>query len=134
MAQPPIFRRIVREDLPDAPDWVDIFIVSLNQFFDSVRLALSRNLTFAQNHDMQTKTFQITAGAAATDNTYDFAISMKKKVEGLILGKVEQVANNYAPLTSVPWINWHQESTSLIIDSILGLTNGVTYNITVTLY
>jgi len=134
MAKPPIFRRIIREDLPDAPDWVDIFIYSLNQFFDTVRLAMSRNLTFSENNDMQTQRFRLVAGAAATDNTYNFALNMKKKVDGIILGRIEQVSTSYAPLTSVPWINWHQESSKLVIDSILGLTTGVSYDFTITLY
>ena len=134
MAKPPIFRRIIREDLPDAPEWVDIFIYSLNQFFDTVRQAMSRNLTFADNNDMQTQKFRLVAGATAADNTYDFALNMKKKVEGIILGKVEQVSTSYTPLTSVPWINWHQESTKLVIDSILGLTSGASYDFTITLY
>lgn len=133
MAKAPIFRRVVREDIPDAPDWIDIIITSMNQFFDTVRLALTRNLTFRENINSQIQDFTIVAGASPTDNTYEFALTMTKKVEGLILMQIAQESTNYTPLTSVPYLNWHLESTDIVIDSILGLTSGETYNIKVLL-
>jgi hypothetical protein len=134
MSKPPIFRRIVREDIPEAPDWIEIVIYSLNQFYDTVRAALTRSLTFTENHDAQIFKFRIVAGASATDNTYRFAITMKKKVDGMLLAKVEQVENTYTPLTSVPWVDWHQESTEMVIDSIQGLTSAKSYDITLFLF
>lgn len=134
MSKPPIYRRIAREDVPEAPDWIEVFIYSLNQFYDTVRAALTRSLTFSENHDAQIFTFRIVAGATALDNTYRFAITMKKKVEGMLLSKVMQIETTYVPLTSVPWVDWHQESTEMVIDSIQGLTSGKSYDVTLFLF
>lgn len=134
MAQPPIARRVNREDIPSAPSWVDIILVSLNQLFDTTRAALTRQLTFDENHDSQKKTIRIVAGAAVTDNTFRFAITMTRKPTELIVVKVDRIANTYQPLAAAPWADWHLESGEVVVDSFHGLTSGQTYDITVRIF
>lgn len=49
MAKLPVFKRIQREDFPDAPAWVDRLLYPLNKFFEGVYAALNQNLTFTEN-------------------------------------------------------------------------------------
>jgi hypothetical protein len=134
MAQPPITRRINREDLPGAPSWVDIIIVAINQFFDTCRAALTRQLTFDENFDSQRKTVQIIAGATVTANKFRFAITMTRKPTELIVTKVNLIANTYQPLAAAPWADWHLESGEVVVDSFHGLTSGQKYDITVRIF
>ena len=46
MASLPPIRRISKEDLQEAPDWVEKLIYPINLFFDSVYRALNGRLTF----------------------------------------------------------------------------------------
>lgn len=130
MAYPPTFKRIMREDIPGAPEWIDPFILSLNQFFESTYRALNKALTLSENSNSQIKTITFTAGATPTANAQRFALTMTVKPKSLHIGYIRQVENTYTPLTSVPFPNWHQESGEIVIDSILGLTSGKTYEVT----
>ena len=134
MAQPPITRRVNREDIPAAPAWIDLILVAINQFFDTCRQALTRQLTFDENFDSQKKTVRIVAGAAVTNNKFRFAITMTRKPTELIVTKVDRIANTYQPLASAPWADWHLESGDVVIDSFHGLTSGQTYDITVRIF
>lgn len=134
MAQPPITRRVNREDIPAAPPWIDVILVALNQFFDTCRQALTRQLTFDDNFDSQPKTIRIVAGATAADNKFRFAITMSRRPRELIIVRVENVTTTYAPLTSAPWADWHLESNEVVVDSFLGLTSGQSYDITVRIF
>lgn len=127
MAKPPELRKIYREDVKDAPDWIEIFIVTLNQFFESVKNALDKNLNFRDNFDGQIKEFSITAGSSPTSNKYKINLNMKRKPDGLIILNVVEKSAVYSPLSSVPYINYQTEAGLIIINSILGLTEGKTY-------
>jgi len=134
MAQPPITRRVNREDIPAAPPWIDIILVALNQFFDTTKAALTKALTFDENMDSQKKTLTIVAGAAAINNTFRFSITMTRRPTELIITRVERVAASYVPLTSAAWADWHLEQNELVVDSFHGLTAGETYNVTVRIF
>lgn len=131
MAQLPTFRRIQKEDIPNSPAWFDTVISVVNQFFESTYRALANNLTFEQNFIAQIKTFNLTAGASASANTFNFAVTMSAKPQGLIPLKITQSASTYVPLTNASSIDWHYESSKVFIDAIHGLTNGESYEITV---
>ena len=49
MAGLPPIRRITKEDLRDAPDWVNFLLYPLNSFMESVYSALDANLTLGDN-------------------------------------------------------------------------------------
>lgn len=132
MAKLPSIRRLMKEDFQDAPSWLDTLMVTLNQFMENVYGALNRSLTFVDNVRAQKKTFRITAGAAASDNTYEFALENSWRPEGLSLWKVTQIGGAYTPITSAVFLSWRiGESNNIVVDAITGLTNGVTYEFTV---
>jgi len=49
MAQLPNQKRILKEDLREAPSWIDKLLYPLNSFMESVYFALNRNLNFQEN-------------------------------------------------------------------------------------
>ena len=132
MAALPPIRRLTREDFPGAPDWIDRLLYPINSFFDSVYTALNKTLTFADNITSQTEKIVLTAGAAATDNTYEFPLRMKKRPEFMEWNVVKKDVN-YSPIGAAIFIEWQYDGVNVNITSITGLTNGVQYNITVRL-
>ena len=131
MASLPKVKRILREDLKDAPSWIDKLIYILNLFMDSVYSALNKNLTFGDNIRAQIKTFQITAGTTADLNIFSFQTSITNPA-GVILMNIVDTQGNYTVITSATSIpSWHYISGKLYIDSITGLTDTHVYNITV---
>lgn len=132
MAGLPTQRRLSREDFPAAPSWFDIAVGVINGFMNDVYLALNGTLTFGANVSGMIKSFRITAGAAADNNTFTFTHNMKKKPEGIIPIAVTAVLANYAPVTSAVTLSWRMNDTGqIVIDAITGLTNGVIYDVRV---
>lgn len=131
-ALPPI-KRITKEDLKDAPSWITRLLYPLNQFLDSVYGALNRNLTFEENIRAQITTFTIVAGAAASNNTTSFALTLKRIPIGLFVVNKRKVSGNYAAIGAAVEVEWNYDGTAVQITSITGLTNGSTYSFTVIL-
>lgn len=124
---PPI-NRISREDVRGAPTWIDLLLGPINLFFDAVYRGFNKGLTFSENLDCQDISFQLKAGAASTNNTVKFSVTMKNKPTGLFLKNVTKVAGNYSAIGAAVFIEWYYEAGFLNITSITGLTNGTTYN------
>ena len=132
MAQLPQQRRISREDFTEAPHWFDKMILILTSFMNDVYQALNGNLTFADNVSGMIKSFRITAGAAAANNTFTFTHTLKKKPEGVLLMQVTAVSGNYSPVTSAVTLSWRlNDDGQIVIDAITGLTNGTSYDLRV---
>jgi hypothetical protein len=129
---PPI-NRISKEDLKDAPAWIDRLLYPLNLFFDSVYRGLNHSLTFQENIDSQQISFSLTAGAAALNNTAKFTVDMKNKPTGLLLKSATLVAGNYTPIGQPVFVEWYYESGFINVTAISGLTVGKVYNFTILL-
>ena len=128
MASLPPINRLSREDLADAPGWVDRLLYPLNLFFDSVYRALNKELTFGDNIDSQELTFRLQAGVTPEDNIVQFLVTMKNKPTGLLLKNVTLVAGNYTPIQAAVFVEWYYADGSVNITSITGLTNLSNYD------
>ena len=128
MANLPAIKRITREDLKDAPSWIDRLIYPINLFMDSVYRAMSGQITFVDNITAQKYSFQITAGALATDNTMTFSPTLNKRPEFLLATVIEK-NTNYVPIGSAVYLDWNYDGTYINITSITGLTNTKTYEV-----
>ena len=133
MATLPPINRISKEDIKDAPSWIDRLLYPINLFFDSVYRGLNHSLTFQDNIDSQEISFQLTAGAAAVNNTAKFTVSMKNKPTGLILKNATLVAGNYTPIGQPVFVEWYYEDGYINITAISGLTVGSIYNLLILL-
>ncbi len=136
MAALPKFRRIQREDIKDAPNWVNGMLYILNGFMEGIYLALSHNLTFSDNIASFTKTFQVKAGAAALNNTTQFSLptSFQNKPQGCVVINVANTASTLTPTTAAVFVSWRFNNSLIVIDAISGLTSGQTYNISVLVF
>jgi hypothetical protein len=127
MAALPVIKRIQRDDLKEAPAWIDRLIYPLNLFMEAVYYALNKNITFEDNILSQRVSFELTAKAAASDNKYVFAVTMKSVPKMVILGKCEEDAAVFTPIGGAVWIDWTYSEGTVRIESISGLSVGNTY-------
>jgi hypothetical protein len=131
MAGLPKIRRILKEDLREAPSWFSKLLDPINTFMDSVYNAMNKNQTFGENVKGQIKSFQVTAGAGAVNNTFFFTTTVSNPA-GVILIRAIQNGSTFVPLTSAPTIaSWRHGDGMIYVDSITGLTAGQKYTITI---
>lgn len=133
MAALPPVTRVTKEDLRDAPAWINRLLYPMNTFFNSVYIALRQGLTFQENILSQLYSFRIKAGAAASNNTLKFTLTMKKKPIGMIVVSAVLVSGNYSAIGSAVFAEYTLSGDQVSITSITGLTNGSSYDITVLL-
>lgn len=132
MASPPSIQRFYSDDYKEAPSWFKSnFLNTLNLFVFPTYNALNKNLSVADNLNQNYETITVTAGAAATDNTASFLNPIEGTPTGLTVVNVQVlgVATTTYP-TAVIQAFWTFDGTSIQIGSIVGLTNGTQYQIT----
>lgn len=125
MASLPTVNQIRREDIPNAPSWIDKVLDPLNQFMEGVYSALNRNLTFTENSLAQKQIFEVVAGASASACTAKFLLTMKVKPFTIFLTVTPKGALGD---TFSPSFTWNYDGASINITSISGLTSGTTYS------
>jgi len=139
MAKLPTIKRILREDLPDAPDWIDKLLYPVNKFFEDVFNALNRNLEFVDNvtgqkKDVTFKTLSTYVSTSATFETLEFPRTLKRKPTGLLLLQIIQDEDNHTPIETAPYIDWLDENGTIRIFLVTGLVASKTYNMRVLLF
>jgi hypothetical protein len=130
MAAPPSSHRITREDLREAPAWIDRLLRVLNDFMRDVYNALKGTLTIGENVRGEFRTTRVLAGANPEDNTFAFLTTVPKP-RYVGVGQVSQVDDPYSPITAAVYASWRFEDGQVIVNAITGLTNGEVYDITV---
>lgn len=124
--QLPTIKRITREDLLDAPEWVDRLLYPLNLFLNTLYSGLNHGLTFKENIQSQTQSFQLIAGAAATNNTVKFLVTLGKKPTFLLCPNAVDSTGSNVPVT----VTWNYDGSNINVTAITGLSSGATYNFT----
>jgi len=135
MAALPPIKRIMREDIKEAPGWIEKVIYPVNLFMDAVYSSLNKNLTFSENITSQTKTltFQTKSSYDGTAANWDdllFVHSLPGAAKGCLLLKIQEVADNYSPITSAVFVNWLDINKTITINLLTGLTASKKYNVT----
>lgn len=130
MAALPPVRRIFKEELgPGVPDWVSRLLAPLNLVLQAIYTALNHAITFQENIQCQVKEFNLVAGASATDNAYDFMLTLPTKPTGLWLIaalRTDGIAESYSASPYVSW-TWDSAANTIRISSITGLSSGNEY-------
>lgn len=117
-------------DYKGAPDWfINRFLSNLNLFTDPVYIALQNGLTFLQNFNAQYFTQQIIAGALPSDNAFSFQSSIRGKPIEVIKASCNVQGNLSTPIAPVDF-SWYPDGGTVFITAVSGLTQGVTYNLT----
>lgn len=136
MAKLPVIKRVLREDIPDAPDWIGRLLYPMNLFFENVYNALNRDLTFSENIRSQTKTINFSTssaydGTAANFETLEFSLEGVPSPQGLFILSLVEDADNFTPIEGSPFMNWQAINGVMQISLITGLTASKTYNLNV---
>ena len=135
MASLPPIKRISKEDLPDAPDWIEKVIYPVNLFFDSVYRALNGRLTSPENIVGQVKelSFQVisTYDGSDTDkwDVQKFQSTIGSLAKSLQLMQIVEVADNgnFVPIGKDVFIDWEDENRVIKIHYIPCLTDSEKY-------
>ncbi len=131
--KPPVIQRFQKQNYPGSPDWFTRFLSDLNQFTEIVWNILNKNLTPEDNLDSQVYTTQILAGAAASDNAFQFQSQMNHTPSAILVGSVTDTAAYTAPLPAAVGIQWTVSGDTVSITGVSGLTVAQTYNLTLVL-
>lgn len=124
----PTQKKILREDLKDAPPWVNPLIDTLNTFMENVYQALNRNITYGDNINSQIKELQYrtTASYPSAQEPLEFQSTLKTKPIGVQALQVYEKSTYTAPPGPV-YIPWVEQNGQIIISTITGLEADKTY-------
>lgn len=136
----PIQKKILREDVKEAPPWVDKLLYPINSFFETVFSGLSKNLTFSENIACQIKEIEFNTtgtydGTAANWVNLKFNKTIKTKAQGvwllqiIDLGNIGTPLSSYRPIEGDVCIDWMEDNGQIIIGLIRGLAASKTYSV-----
>lgn len=125
----PTIKKILREDLKAAPDWVGRLIDPINSFMESVYTALNKNITLYDNVASFIK--EISYKTPATYPTGVENVSFINELRTRASGVVVLQAFDKATYTGVSIGNpaWIEDVSGIVISPITGLEASKTYTI-----
>lgn len=141
MAKLPTQKRILREDMKDAPSWIENLLNPLNSFMDSVYRALNRSLTFQDNVSSEIRQLDVltlptySTAIPKTDGfiPLQFVHSLRSKPFGLLVAQLVEQGQDYVIITEPVSIDWYEINGTVFINYITGLKDSTNYKLTVLL-
>jgi hypothetical protein len=131
----PIQKKISREDMKDAPSWVNAIIEPVNNFMNTVYLTLNQNVTYTDNFASFVKEIDYT-----TPSTYPMGVSnvsfmnnLKVKATGIHLALAVD-KSDYTPPPGPVYIPWVEINGSIIIYPVTGLEASRNYLLRLVVY
>ena len=124
----PTIQRVKYEDYKGAPDWFAQFLTALNLFFTAVYNIINKGITYSNLGVIQPFTFSFTPG---TTTGFKFSNPTTQVPTNVIIGNVyvgNDLRNHPAAVTQ---LYWHYSQGFIFVDSIVGLTSGIQYTISV---
>jgi len=122
-------KRIIREDFPrEYQGLMDKLLYPLNQFMESVGLALSNNLTIRDNMAAQEITIEVSSLPTVSD-PISFKSTLNGPCRGIICINVDNQTDNTV-LSGAPFLTFENSGSQVRITNITGLTNGKRYLLT----
>jgi hypothetical protein len=119
-------KRILKEDIQDAPEWIDQIIDPLNSFMQTVYQALNKNINDDNLTSQVKEITYITTAAYPTQEVIEFKSTLKVKATGLqILQIIEK--GTYTPAAGPCYVPWVDNNGTIQISSITGLSASKTY-------
>lgn len=120
----PTIQRVKYEDYKDAPGWFAQFLNTLNLFMTAMYNIANRGITYSNLAVIAPVSFNYTPGTT-TDFTFNNPLSIAPN--NVIVGNVYVSGNLSSHPTGPVTLYWHYSQGVIVVDSILGLTNGITY-------
>lgn len=113
-------------------DLIQVIAGSTNDFADQVTIALNSNLTVDDNLNMQYKELDFSVASTGTPIvTTQFKSTLKSRVKGLQVIKVENLTNANVFLTGAPFITFSETNQVVSVLHITGLVINNKYRVTV---
>ena len=123
----PSQKKILREDLKDAPDWVNGIIEPVNNFMESAYQALNKNITYNENIASQIKELIVkTPSTYPVMENIEFMSTLRTKALGVQVMQVFEKAN-YTPAPGPVYVPWIENNGNIVIHPITGLEASKTY-------
>ncbi|MBK7497365.1 MAG: hypothetical protein IPI28_18920 [Candidatus Omnitrophica bacterium] len=128
----PTYKRISREDIAEAPDWIGRLIYPINQVFETVYSTLNRNITFADNILSFQKSVQFTTKATYSSGGWDeisFPIpdTFRVKVSGVLMLSGRPTDDSLITSTNIGAVIWSENNRNVLINFIGGLQDSKEY-------
>lgn len=124
----PSIQRVKYEDYKDAPGWFAQFLNTLNLFMTAVYNIINRGITYSNLGCIQPVSFQYTPGSTIGLTLANPLIIGPSNV---VIGNVYVKGDLTSHPASVIQLMWHYAQGKIIVDDLIGLTNGVTYIVTI---
>lgn len=131
----PIQKKISREDMKEAPSWVNAIIEPVNNFMNTVYLTLNRNVTYADNFGSFIKEIDYSTDASYPSNVpnVSFVNDLKVKATGIHVAQIYN-KSDYTPPAGPVYIPWIEINGSIIIYPITGLAASTNYLLRLVVY
>lgn len=142
MASLPPIRRITKEDLRDAPDWVQFLLYPLNTFMGSVYSALDANLTLGDNVagsgsitlSFKTRSDYLTASPLKDGwESQNVASPMRYKPKNVVIGQLSET-EKYSIITEPVSLHWDYLNGSIRVKYISGLQPSTKYKVSLLIF
>lgn len=141
MARLPPVRRITKEDLRNAPDWVDYLLTPLNTFFESVYSALDNNLTLSDNVAGAVSTISFTTKSTygtTTPLTDGFEMQtltnpLRYKTKAVTVGQIIE-KEKFSIITNPVSLHWDYLNGQIRIKYITGLEASKKYEVNLLIF
>jgi hypothetical protein len=124
----PTIQRIKYEDYKDAPQWFAQFLMALNLFMTAVYNIINRGITYSNLGVIAPFTFLYTQGSTTG---FKFTNPTTLIPSNVIIGNVYETGNPALHPTGAVTLFWHYTNGSIVVDSIVGLTPGTNYTLSV---
>lgn len=127
MAKLPTIKKILREDVKEAPAWITAIIEPFNSLAEFVYQSMNKNLNFSDNIACFIKELSYkTPSTYPTMDNVEFINELKFKASGLlVLQAVDK--SNYVPAAGPVYAPWVENNGSIVISPITGLAANKTY-------
>lgn len=124
----PTQKRVLKEDLKDAPPWVDNLIQPLNAFMGNVYQCLNRNVTFQDNlaSFIYTLTYTTPSTYPSGVETVEFVNQLKTKPIGVLVLQAYN-KSNYVAAPGPVYVPWIEVNNSINVGTITGLEASKSY-------
>lgn len=137
MAKLPTQKRILREDIKEAPSWIEKLLYPINSFMELVYSALNKNITFEDNISSSQKTLTfltLSTYSSATPKVegFDpltFNHNLKYKPSTVILQQIVVSEDLYEVITDPVTIQWQEINGVIYITYITGLKDFKSYTV-----
>lgn len=122
----PSIQRVKFEDYKDAPKWFEQFLNTLNLFMTAIYNIVNDGITYANLAVIKPFTFVFTPG---TTTNFKFINPLVGAPQNVMIGNVYIGNTITIHPTTVTQLYWHYSQGFIYVDSIIGLTNGIQYTI-----